>query len=676
MVQVSVIIPVYNVERYLRQCLDSLRAQTLKDIEIICVDDGSTDKSVAILAEYAARDSRIRVIRQDNKGAGAARNLGLTKASGAYVIWLDGDDYFSHGLLEHLYTAAEQHQADICACNFSRFTPDGMMIPCKGVHMEYLPEGKTVFNYQDCPERILNVVNPTPWNKLYRTDFVRRNGLKYEEISSTNDITFAAVSVAYAARIAVVQESLIQYRIGHSGTISATKSKNLNNICIAVDSTIRQLKALPYYDAIRNAVRYFVVDTYLFALSHYVKDFSTGNVQAFYEHIQETFNADGFDEHLRETLRNDTVYLNYMIVRKQRYDVLKQLIARKLIVAMTTYPGRIATITQVLKTVMEQKRQPDQIVLYLAEEQFPNKKKDLPHDLRKLIGQGRVALRWCDDLKPHKKYFYAFQEFPDDCVVTLDDDLLYKPDLLENLYRSYLLYPHAVSAARAHLMVCSEDGRFLSYRYWVKETDECIYEPTMQLLATGGAGALYPPHLLRTEFLDPEAILNVCLWADDLWLKAMELVSDVPVVLAQPYAPLCYLPHTQENGLYHQNINQNQNDVQWANIQAWTDQRFYPNVLQDKFMNSGIGVSLIGTEELCRHYDGERQRLRRRPAVKRNLGPTVQDVLNSRTYRAGLAVTFIPRKIRGCYRLLRQHGVKYTVRYALSLVRCLLNKAA
>ena len=115
MVKVSVIIPVYNVEPYLKQCMDSVVGQTLKDIEIICVDDGSTDNSLDILREYAAEDSRIQIIEQKNAGAGAARNNGMRYATGKYLSFLDSDDFFEPRMLEKAYDLAEKDQADFVA---------------------------------------------------------------------------------------------------------------------------------------------------------------------------------------------------------------------------------------------------------------------------------------------------------------------------------------------------------------------------------------------------------------------------------------------------------------------------------------------------------------------------------------------------------------------------------
>ena len=107
-IKVSVIVPVYNMERHLRRCLDSLLAQSLDDIEIICVDDGSTDSSREILSEYAQKDERFEFIAQENRSAGAARNTGMKKASGEYLIFLDSDDFFDKDLLKKTYEKAKQ----------------------------------------------------------------------------------------------------------------------------------------------------------------------------------------------------------------------------------------------------------------------------------------------------------------------------------------------------------------------------------------------------------------------------------------------------------------------------------------------------------------------------------------------------------------------------------------
>ena len=122
--KVSVIVPVYNGEKYLVRCMDSIVGQTLKETEIICVDDGSSDRSPEILDEYARRDNRVRLISQRNAGAGAARNRGLSEAKGEYLSFLDADDFFEPDMLERAYRKAKEQKAQILVFGSDQYRSD------------------------------------------------------------------------------------------------------------------------------------------------------------------------------------------------------------------------------------------------------------------------------------------------------------------------------------------------------------------------------------------------------------------------------------------------------------------------------------------------------------------------------------------------------------------------
>ena len=121
--KVSVLVPVYNVEKYVGMCLDSLLCQTLKDMEIICIDDGSTDNSSAILAEYAKRDSRIIIITKENTGYGASMNLGLSRAKGEYIGIVESDDYALPEMFEQLYIKAQENELEVVKTNYYEVFP-------------------------------------------------------------------------------------------------------------------------------------------------------------------------------------------------------------------------------------------------------------------------------------------------------------------------------------------------------------------------------------------------------------------------------------------------------------------------------------------------------------------------------------------------------------------------
>ncbi len=620
--EISIVMPVYNAGTYLPETIASLQAQTFPDFEVICVDDGSTDDSLKLLKQTMVADSRFRVLLQANAGAGAARNRGFQVAQSKYVIFLDSDDLFAPELLRTLYDAAEEQGADIAACNYCKFTPDGREQHFEGVYLRWVPGGKPVFSWQDSPDAIMSIINPVPWNKLYRSAFIREHDLRFEEISSTNDITFASVSAALAEKIVAVPGELIRYRVGHSGTITATKAGKLNNVRIAVQSAMRQALALPHGEQIRLSVLNFVIDNFLFSLTHYIPDFSHPEAAEFYQMVHETFNLPEFADLTEEDFLYRPQYSQFLTVKYRSYAEMRALRQKRLIVSLTTYPKRIHLIPQVLASIYRQTRQADEVVLWLAEEQFPGKEADLPEDLMTLVRENRLTLRWCDDLKPHKKYFYALQEYAEDLVVTIDDDLTYLRNTLETLYNSYLLYPEAVSTVRAHLITLDEENRILPYTKWIQESDSWQNKPSMQLLATNGAGVLHPPKCYPPETFDKQAILDHCLWADDLWLKAMQLIADVPVVLARQYEPLRYVPDSQEEGLHLRNVQQNQNDVQWQATSRWLDSRFGPDILTRKLTDAQAPGTFLGVQAMTEYLDRERKdsRIRHHHArVKRDL---------------------------------------------------------
>ncbi|MBE6760026.1 MAG: glycosyltransferase, partial [Ruminococcaceae bacterium] len=194
---VSIIMPVYNVEEFLEQGLDTLLQQTLKRIEIICVDDGSTDRSLEILNEYAARDSRVKVFTQQNQYAGAARNLGLSHAKGEYVVFLDSDDFFAKGLAEQAYTAAKLADADIVLYGAKHYNnKTGEYKDAKWLLNTAIAPKKQPFSYKDCPEHIFRITSPCPWTKMFRREFVEKSGLQFQHTQNSNDLFFTLSALA------------------------------------------------------------------------------------------------------------------------------------------------------------------------------------------------------------------------------------------------------------------------------------------------------------------------------------------------------------------------------------------------------------------------------------------------------------------------------------------------
>lgn len=211
--KVSVIIPVYNGELYLRECLDSVCAQTLRDIEIICVDDGSTDSSCEIIQSYMDKDSRISLLHQKNQFAGIARNNGLEHADGEYVAFWDCDDTFEPDALECMYNRAKEVDADICQCGIldldNRRKVKAPRISNKLRRNILQKEWFSRRTDEDC---ILECVDVGVWSKLFRRAFLDRIGLRFTDHRYAEDVWFTWVAACSAERITSVDKPLVCYR--------------------------------------------------------------------------------------------------------------------------------------------------------------------------------------------------------------------------------------------------------------------------------------------------------------------------------------------------------------------------------------------------------------------------------------------------------------------------------
>ena len=192
--KVSIIIIIYKVEKYLRECLESVVHQTYKNIEIICVVGKGDTVCEAIVDEFAAADERVVAIKAEPRGTADARNRGLEAAKGKYVIFWDADDFFELDAIEKMYKQSEMDQADICLCNGNNY--DGatkrIMETTRKLNEEWIP-AEVPFNYESDPDHFILVTALPLWNKLYRRDFLMENNIRCQSQPKVNDAYFALV---------------------------------------------------------------------------------------------------------------------------------------------------------------------------------------------------------------------------------------------------------------------------------------------------------------------------------------------------------------------------------------------------------------------------------------------------------------------------------------------------
>lgn len=265
--KVSVIVPVYNVEKYLRECLDSLRNQTLTDIEIICVDDGSTDSSFEIMEEYQAADPRFKILQQKNLFAGAARNNGMKIAKGEYLIFLDSDDFFNATLLEKVYYAGKEKDADVVLFGGMRYDDaTGEYLDAPWYFRKKMLPAKNPFSRKDMAGRLLEITSPAPWTKAFKRSYVETSGLEFQVQQNANDAYFVLTAIALAQRITYVQENLVFYRIGMKSNLQSKKVKYPCCFLDAYEAVFDKTKATGIYPEIEKGFVNTVVSGCVFNL--------------------------------------------------------------------------------------------------------------------------------------------------------------------------------------------------------------------------------------------------------------------------------------------------------------------------------------------------------------------------------------------------------------------------
>ncbi len=242
MPKISVIIPIYNVEGYLPECLNSVVSQTLEDIEIICVNDGSTDNSLNILKEYASSDSRFVLLNQDNSGQGIARNKALEIVKGEYTAFVDPDDWLEVDAFENLYNFAEDNNADVVQFDYKTF--DNELKTFKEINFAEILKKKykkifrdlKFFNWKDFKDACLQDLDLHAWSRVYKTDFIKRNKLKFAPLRRAEDHLFVLGAILSADKIFYYPAFFYNYRIRNNSTVHS-KSKDNFQIFQVLDMT-------------------------------------------------------------------------------------------------------------------------------------------------------------------------------------------------------------------------------------------------------------------------------------------------------------------------------------------------------------------------------------------------------------------------------------------------------
>ncbi len=253
---VSVVVAVYNAGPYLEKCISSLQNQTYKDLEIICVNDGSVDESLSMLERFAQADRRIHIFSKENEGRGAApaRNMGVDHSNGVYVMVLDSDDFFEPDMVEVMVEKAESANADMVFCTARHYDHVNQ---CSGSvfkrpELQYAPP-KEYFSWRDCPDYIFQIADFVAWNKLFKREFLKQNHLRFEGIPISDDQYPSVMGSVLAKRIAIVHKPLVNYRVNTGKSQVDSQSEHPEAAYAAVYSVVNRMREMGVYEKVKRS---------------------------------------------------------------------------------------------------------------------------------------------------------------------------------------------------------------------------------------------------------------------------------------------------------------------------------------------------------------------------------------------------------------------------------------
>lgn len=249
MIAVSVIVPVYNTEKYLAKCLESLVSQTLEEMEILLIDDGSTDGSYKIMEQFRCRyPEKIRIFQKENGGQGAARNLGISLAEGEYIGFVDSDDYVAPQMYGEMYRKAAAEKLDLVQCRFHYRTGEGKELSTYG----------TVKKYSSRKEMFIDPL-VSPWNKLIKASLLKDNAVTFTEGYIYEDTAFYLKLIPFVEKSGLIEESFVFHIERGDSTMNASKGRRVAHIFPVLEDALDYYEERDFAEQYREELEYFCV---------------------------------------------------------------------------------------------------------------------------------------------------------------------------------------------------------------------------------------------------------------------------------------------------------------------------------------------------------------------------------------------------------------------------------
>lgn len=296
---ISIIVPVFNVENYLKECMDSILNQNFRDFEVICINDGSTDSSLEILKNYSKLDSRVKIISQDNQGLGAARNRGLKEANGKYILFVDSDDFLEENCLYELYQNIISNSSDMLVFKFNSYDETKNSYRPGGFYFEKsfgdVDFNNFTFRYEDVKKHVMNTYF-SAWSKLYKKEFLDKHNLTFPEGITYEDVLFQIKTFLYAKSLSFLPKSIYNYRLSNENSLMHDSNK-VWDIIRVVESVEEFLKESGFITEFKQ--EFFIFN--IVQLSQYI---SLSESNDYFLKVKQIFKAMQYENDFKNLLDN------------------------------------------------------------------------------------------------------------------------------------------------------------------------------------------------------------------------------------------------------------------------------------------------------------------------------------------------------------------------------------
>ena len=323
-IKFSIIVPVYNVEKFLRQCLDSIASQTLKEFEVICINDGSTDNSLEILNEYATKDKRFIVLSQENQGQGIARNKCIELAKGEYIVFVDPDDFIEFNALEIIYNKFRQTDVDMIQFDYESCKENGKFSRYKIFKKQVKKyfhcsiKDNEIYNWHNISKKNLQDMWMAIWNKAYKTAFVKSNNIKMAPNKHGEDHIFSISANLLAKKILYINKSLYHYRTRLGSAVNKASNDNFcifQNIELLKNFLVEQNLFDEYEDSFNN----YVVEV----LSWHYVNIPTESMERYLKMCKELLNTQDYKLFIKKTKGNFSPIEKVFSIKNQKVNGVK-----------------------------------------------------------------------------------------------------------------------------------------------------------------------------------------------------------------------------------------------------------------------------------------------------------------------------------------------------------------